>query len=88
MTVIKIYPTRHFIRAYKSLPDKIKISAGKKEKIFKNNPFDPRLKTHKLKGRFKGCWAYSVSYQYRILFRFVDDETVLYYDIDTHDIYK
>ncbi|MCM8784557.1 MAG: type II toxin-antitoxin system mRNA interferase toxin, RelE/StbE family [Candidatus Omnitrophica bacterium] len=88
MVITKIYPTTHFIKAYKSLPEEIKLRAKKREKIFKTNPFDPRLKTHKLKGRLRDYWSYSVDYQYRILFRFINDETVLYYDIGTHSVYK
>jgi addiction module RelE/StbE family toxin len=88
MPINKIYPTTHFIKAYKSLAEEIKVSSKRREEIFKANPFDSRLKTHKLKGRFKGYWSYSIDYQYRILFRFIDNETVLYHDIGTHDVYK
>ena len=88
MSITKIYPTSHFIKAYKSLPEEIKLHAKHKEKVFIANPFDPRLKTHKLKGRFKGYWSYSIDYQYRIMFQFIDNETVLYHDIGTHEIYK
>ena len=88
MPINKIYPTTHFIKAYKSLPEEIKVRSKHREEIFKANPFDSRLKTHKLKGRFKGYWSYAIDYQYRILFRFIDNETVLYHDIGTHDIYR
>lgn len=88
MAITKIYPTHHFTRAYKRLSEEIKMRAKQREKIFKANPFDLRLDTHKLKGRFKNYWAYSVNYDYRIMFRFIDNETVLYHDIGTHDIYK
>ena len=88
MAISTIYPTAHFIKVYKNLPEEIKLSGKQKEEIFKINPFDSRLKTHKLKGKFKDYWAYSVNYQYRIMFKFIDDNTVLYYDIGTHDIYR
>ena len=88
MPITKTYPTTHFIRAYKSLPEKIKILAKERESIFLVNPFDNRLKTHKLKGKLSNYWAYSVDYQHRIIFRFIDQETVLYFDIGTHDIYN
>jgi addiction module RelE/StbE family toxin len=88
MSINHIYPTTHFIKAYKSLPAEIKLRAKQRERIFRNAPFDSRLKTHKLKGRLKDYWSYSVDYQYRILFRFIDNETVFYYDIGMHDIYR
>ena len=88
MAITTIYPTTHFAKAYRNLPEKIRLDAKHKEEIFKVNPFDNRLKTHKLKGRFMGMWSYSINYQHRIVFRFIDTETVIYYDIGTHDVYR
>ena len=34
-------------------------------------PFDSKLRTHKLSGDFEGCWACSASYDLRIVFEFV-----------------
>jgi len=56
--------------------------------IFKDNPFDPKLKTHKLRGNLKNYWSFSISYSDRILFRFLDNETVFFVDVGNHDIYK
>jgi addiction module RelE/StbE family toxin len=39
--------------------------------IFSQNPFDPKLRTHKLTGKLKGLWSFSVSYNYRVIFRFI-----------------
>lgn len=88
MTITAIYPTTHFIKAYKGLPENIKLSAKHKEAMFKANPFNPMLKTHKLKGRLSDCWSYYIDHQYRIIFRFINSKSVIYYDIGTHAIYK
>ena len=88
MEINSIYPTTHFIKAYKNLPESIKLSAKHKEIIFKANPFNPILKTHKLKGKLRNYWSYSVDFQHRVIFRFIDSETVIYYDIGAHDIYR
>lgn len=88
MAINKIFPTSRFIKSYKTLPENIKTTAKEREKIFINNPLNESLKTHKLKGKLKGYWSYSINYQYRLMFRFVDKQTVIYYDIGTHDIYK
>ncbi|OIO72517.1 MAG: hypothetical protein AUJ85_10110 [Elusimicrobia bacterium CG1_02_37_114] len=88
MIITKIYPASHFTKAYRDLPEPIKIQAKQKEEIFLNNPFDRRINTHKLKGELKGYWVYSVNYQYRILFRFSGAGEVIYYDIGTHEIYR
>ncbi len=55
---------------------------------FRNDAFDPRLRTHKLKAKLSEYWAYSVNREYRILFRFLNPHEVIYYDIGTHEIYR
>jgi len=37
------------------------------------NPFDAKLKTHKLHGKLMGLWACHVEYDCRIVFAFVED---------------
>ncbi len=74
-----------FSRHFRKLPRDIQEKARHREKIFQKNPFDSRLDTHKLHGRLKEEWAYSVDYSYRIAFLFLQDGRVLYTDIGTHD---
>ena len=73
---------------FAALPEKIKKVARKKDRMFRGDAFHPLLRTHKLSGEFKDYWAYSVNQQYRVLFYFVDDHTVAYINIGTHEIYK
>ena len=58
------------------------------KKLPRNNPFDPKLKTHKLHGTMKEYWAFSISYDYRIGFTFVDGDLVRFHAIGSHDIYQ
>jgi mRNA-degrading endonuclease YafQ of YafQ-DinJ toxin-antitoxin module len=62
--------------------------AVEKEVIFVKNPFNPQLKTHKLKGKLKGLWSFSVTYSFRIVFEFINDDEVIFYDIGDHKIYQ
>jgi mRNA-degrading endonuclease YafQ of YafQ-DinJ toxin-antitoxin module len=53
-----------------------------------NDAFDPRLKTHKLKGEMAGRWAASAGYDLRIIFRFVQHdgrEAILLLSVGSHD---
>jgi len=43
------------------------------------------LRTHKLSGELTGMWAFSVSYDYRVVFRFISEKEVLLIDIGGHD---
>jgi mRNA-degrading endonuclease YafQ of YafQ-DinJ toxin-antitoxin module len=83
---IKVSPL--FEKHYKKLPKKIKEKAKEKEKIFRENPFHPLLKTHKLHGKDKDCWAFWIDYKFRIKFIFLSDNEVLFLDIGPHNIYR
>jgi addiction module RelE/StbE family toxin len=52
---------------------------------FTVDPFDPSLKTHKLSGKLKEFWSFSVDYDERVLFYFTEDEKVVLVDIGSHD---
>ena len=40
-------------------------------KRLEKEPYDPKLRTHRLSGDFEGCWSCSCSYDLRIVFEFV-----------------
>ncbi|MFH1968089.1 MAG: type II toxin-antitoxin system mRNA interferase toxin, RelE/StbE family [bacterium] len=79
---------RQFLKKLSKLPKEVIERAGEKEKIFKENPFHPILKTHKLHGKEKEAWAFWIDYSYRIKFIFLSDNKVLFLDIGTHDVYE
>ena len=54
-------------------------------KMFTENPYHASLKTHSLSGKLKGYWAFSVTYEYRLVFKFISNNKVLLIDIGTHD---
>ena len=55
--------------------------------VFIKNPFEPKLKTHKLSGNLKGLWSFSLGYDLRIVFYFTKDkpQKAVFVDIGTHD---
>ena len=85
----KILWDEGFKRSYER---KIKINKRLKEKfwiaieIFENNPFASRIRIHKLSGKLKGLWAFSVDYNCRIIFKFVEGKSkILLIDIGGHN---
>ena len=52
---------------------------------FTENPFHPSLKTHNLSGKLKEYWAFSITYEYRLVFKFISENKALLIDIGTHD---
>lgn len=83
-----VHVTPDFRRSFARLPVHLQRLAERKDQWFRADTFDPRLRTHQLKGPLAGFWAYSVNQQYRVLFLFVSPNAAMYYDIGTHDIYR
>jgi len=88
MRIREVEVASRFERQYRKLPKAIREAAKEKEAIFRVNPFDPRLDTHKLHGKEKIAWAFSVNRRYRIKFIFLDEVHVLFLEIGTHEIYR
>ncbi len=59
-------------------------------RLLVQDPFDPQLETHKLKGKLLGSWACKAGYDLRIIFDFVKNETqkekdIFLIEIGTHE---
>lgn len=80
--------SKKFVKNWSKLNSKTKNETVEKIDIFLENPYAPALKTHKLTGKLKDFWSFSISYQLRILFRFCQDNIVEFIDIGGHEIYK
>jgi len=85
---MNIYYSPKFAKEYKRLPDKIKHKAETVEEIFRADPFDHRLKTHKLSGKLNQFWSFSINHQYRIVFQIASKNTIWFLSVGTHQIYR
>ena len=80
---------RAFKTSIKRRPD-LKPKIESKLRLLANDPYDPILRTHKLKGKLSGAWACSVEYDCRIVFSLRENqetkvEEIILIDIGTHD---
>ena len=86
---MEIVYSSKFAREYKNLPRHAKEIAEEHEKLFRRNPFDSKLRTHKLKGKLSGFFSFSIGYQHRIIFEFAKNrKTVYFHSVGDHDIYQ
>lgn len=55
--------------------------------VFINQPFEPKLKTHRLSGKLKELWSFSLDYNLRIVFYFTKDKPkkAVLVDVGTHN---
>ena len=85
---MKVAFSSSFKRAYKK---RIKGQKEKEEAFFKkmeifiHEPYNPQLRTYKLSGQLKDLWSFSIDYNIRVIFYFVDEQHVIFENIGTHD---
>ena len=84
-------PTENFWEGFYDLNPGQKDSARQAWQIFKTNPFDSRLRTHKihrLSANYgRTIYAVDIEGDLRAAF-FIEGDLVVTVDIGTHDIYK
>jgi mRNA-degrading endonuclease YafQ of YafQ-DinJ toxin-antitoxin module len=57
-----------------------------KLQILQENPFDSRLKTHRLSGPLKDFFSFWLTYEYRIVIKIYPKEKLIeFYTIGTHE---
>lgn len=88
MQVKEIFYSSHFLRAFKKLPKALKAEVLEHEVLFRRNCFDPKIKTHKLTGKLKEYWSFSITPSHRILFAIESEGVVSFIDVGDHDIYS
>ncbi|MGE3279284.1 MAG: type II toxin-antitoxin system YafQ family toxin [Candidatus Altimarinota bacterium] len=88
MKVETIHTSQHFRKQFTELPKSIKEKALKTEELFRANPFHPSLRLHKLKGKLEGLWSISLDRKHRIIFKSMEDSSILFISIGTHAIYE
>ncbi|MFA6305118.1 MAG: type II toxin-antitoxin system RelE/ParE family toxin [Candidatus Gracilibacteria bacterium] len=82
---MEILFTDRFKSKFNNLPKKIQEKFENRLEIFIKTPSHPLLKNHTLKGNLLGLRAFSITGDYRVLYRIVDRLTVKLIDIGTHN---
>lgn len=86
MIEIAYYPA--FIKAYQKKTKNnpaFKKKFAEKLEIFKQNPYDARLRTHKLTGILKELYSFSIDYDNRVIFSFYTSSQVIFEDFGNHN---
>ena len=83
--------SRAFWKSFTKLPEQQQTSAKAAFKIFKANPFDPRLRAHKIKSLStyygKTVYAAVIEGDLRAVF-YAEGEVIFTVDIGSHAIYR
>jgi len=79
-----------FIREFKKFSKPLQEDALGAIERFRDSNNHHSLHTHKLHGKFKNCFSFSMNYRYRIIFQWRNKEKgfVELLDIGDHDLYE
>ncbi len=85
-----IYYHPRFRRNYRGLDKQVKAQAEERITLFRREPFNVRLDTHRLHGKLKNQWSFSVNNRDRVLFEFLNkpQTEAVFLDIGDHRIYR
>ena len=80
---------KDFRKRYKKITVKIRLQFDERFRLFMKDPYNPVLNNHPLTGDRAGQWSIDVTGDWRAIYIFKDNSTVVFIDINTHsNLYK
>lgn len=86
--MIDVLYTRKFLDMLSKLDLELKEEAREKIELFTSRENHKILRVHKLRGSLSIYYSFSVNYKYRIVFRWVSQNSAALMAIGGHDVYK
>ena len=87
----KVIYSKKFTKELSKFNRKQQLKANNKIEQFKTSLYDKQLKVHKLQGKYKDKWAFSIEYNLRVIYSIEGNKIKLYTleHIETHGkVYK
>lgn len=85
--MVKIIIASSVLRALKKYDKRFIEDFQEKLLLFQDRSQHERLKVHKLHGRMKDKFAFSINYKYRAVFAWGECDEAIIEDFGTHDLY-
>lgn len=79
-----IINSNKFKKKYKKLPVALQEKFKSQFRLFHENPKNPVLKDHPLKGSLLGCRAFSVTGDYRAVYKYIAKNAIKMINIGPH----
>jgi len=86
---MKIRFHQNFDKQYKKLRSAEKKKTLERLRVFLENPFDPLLDNHPLRGKYADYRSISITGDLRALYKFLGDNECIFVIVDSHsNLYK
>lgn len=82
--MIEILTTKNFDKSFKKKDGFVQKKALERIKLFQQDPFNVLLNNHALAGEYENRRSFNVTGDYRIMFYYAKENTVILSDIGTH----
>jgi mRNA-degrading endonuclease YafQ of YafQ-DinJ toxin-antitoxin module len=79
--------TPEFLRSLKKLTPQLQEAAFKRIELFRDRSNHQRLKVHKLHGKYRDFFGFSIDLKNRIIFEWVSDKEARLHTAGDHSIY-
>lgn len=86
--MIQISYTPRFVRQFKKLSEELQDDIERSIELFQIAPQDRSLKLHKLGGKLRGYFSFSVNYRYRIVCEQDGKNAWALLAVGDHDVYR
>lgn len=81
---MRIIRTKQFSKKILKLSTKIKSALTNRLRIFAEDPYHVILNNHALSGEFENYRSINITGDYRLIYEFLDEDTIRLIYIDTH----
>lgn len=82
---MKVGTSSHFLKRARRLSKIEKDELVSRTEWFREDPNDPRLKTHALTGNLKGYFSFSITRGKRVKYVLVGGDAAILVDVGSHD---
>lgn len=81
--------SKQFVKQLAKQPVKVQKATYLRIRLFEENPYDPLLRNHALRGKLKGMYSINITGDVRAIYEIIDDDTYVYQMVGTHSqLYK
>ncbi|MBI2415237.1 MAG: type II toxin-antitoxin system mRNA interferase toxin, RelE/StbE family [Candidatus Kerfeldbacteria bacterium] len=86
---MEVAVSRNFTKQYSKASHKIQLAFQNRVQLLLSNPQHSQLRLHLLQGRLRGYYSINITGDWRALFIYRNDQTIVFQAIGTHSqLYK
>ena len=86
--MIQVGYVSSFVKAFNDLEPDLQEEVIQKIELFRDRKNHRQLGVHKLRGKLADRYAFSVNYKIRVVFHYLNPDTVNCVAVGDHDVYK